>query len=33
MVDRSEPEAGHSEHPVAHLQNLWRATMGEDAEA
>jgi len=30
MVDRTHPLAGHSEHPVAHMQNLWRSIMGED---
>ncbi len=25
--------AGHSEHTIAHLQNLWRTSMGEDYAA
>ena len=31
MVDAQQPFSGFSEHPVAHLQNLWREVM--DAEA
>ena len=29
MVDQTYPMAGHSEHPVAHFQNLWRDAMGD----
>ncbi len=29
MVDQTHPKAGHSEHPIAHFQNLWREAMGE----
>ncbi len=28
MADGNEPDAGRSEHSVAHLQNLWRHAMG-----
>ncbi|MEM7120942.1 MAG: aromatic ring-hydroxylating dioxygenase subunit alpha [Pseudomonadota bacterium] len=30
MADGHEPDAGRSEHSVAHLQNLWRRAMGGD---
>lgn len=33
MVDAAHPTSGESEHPVAHLQNLWREVMGADAGA
>ncbi len=33
MVDQNQKTADHSEHSVAHWQNLWRATMGEDVVA
>jgi carnitine monooxygenase subunit len=32
MVDARHPTSGESEHPVAHLQDLWRRTMGLDTE-
>ncbi|MBT6512769.1 MAG: aromatic ring-hydroxylating dioxygenase subunit alpha [Alphaproteobacteria bacterium] len=33
MVDKNQTTAGHSEHSVAHWQNLWRTTMGENEHA
>lgn len=29
MVDTTHPLAGHSEHPIAHFQDLWRNAMGD----
>ena len=33
MVDAVNPNAGNSEHTVAHLQQIWRSVMGEPAAA
>ena len=33
MSDGTHPLAGQSEHPIAHLQNLWRAYMGDEYAA
>ena len=29
MIDQASPQAGYSEHSVAHMQDLWRDAMGE----